>query len=408
MHSGEFTPFSDETPPVAPVRRAGGLGRTTSDALARNLRDSEERRRLAVEAAGIGEWDLDLRTRAFFLSPRTLELLGIGPEERPTLALAYSRVHPADVERVQMAVRRASDPRGSGVQGVEFRLVHPNGREIWIEARGRATFEPVADGRVAVMLRGTMIDATERKRGEAERERLLAAAQAANEAKDEFLATMSHELRTPLTAVLGYAEILADGMVGPVTSEQHEALRRLHESAEQLLALIEGLLSFVSLQADRARVAIERFPVQEVVHQVCVVASPLAERKGLGLRCDVPATPIEIESDPGKVRQILINLVGNAVKFTERGEVRLELREDGDAVLLSVSDTGVGMTREELAHAFERFWQADRGPTRSTGGTGLGLTIAHRLAQLLRGDLTASSVKGEGSTFTLRLPRSGR
>ncbi|HEX2719170.1 MAG TPA: ATP-binding protein, partial [Gemmatimonadaceae bacterium] len=406
MPDAEFWSFDDAHPADLPPRPREGEERVSrSDALARTLRDSEERRRLAVEAAGIGEWDLDVRTQSLFLSPRTRELLALPAEEKVSIAAAVSRVHPADAARVRGAVRRASDPRGSGFQAVEFRIVHPNGRVIWVEARGRAAFERAADARVAVMLRGTMIDVTERKRAEGERERLLEAAEAANRAKDEFLATMSHELRTPLTAVLGYAEILADGMVGPVTPEQEDQLRRLHESGEQLLALIDGLLGFVRLQTEREIVLLERFFVDRAARQVCVVASPLADRKGLSFRCEVPDAPLEIESDPQKVRQILINLVGNAIKFTDSGEVALRMQDDGDAVLLTVSDTGVGMTPEELGKAFERFWQAERGPTRRVGGTGLGLTIAHSLATLLGASLTARSEKGQGSVFTLRLPK---
>lgn len=238
-------------------------------------------------------------------------------------------------------------------------------------------------------------------------EELRRQAQAANESKSAFLATMSHELRTPLTAVIGYEELLASGITGPITDAQGAQLGRIKRSAGHLLSLIDEVLTYARVEAHREVVTREPVTVAQLVDAATTLITPLAEAKGLAFAVHAPERPLTLSTDPLKARQILVNLLGNAVKFTARGEIALAVREDGEAVIFQVRDTGIGIAPEHLDRIFDPFWQVQQKPTRTVGGTGLGLSVAHRLARLLGGDVTAESTVGEGSTFTLRLPRDG-
>jgi signal transduction histidine kinase len=229
-------------------------------------------------------------------------------------------------------------------------------------------------------------------------------AQAASDAKSSFLATMSHELRTPLTAIIGYEELLADEITGPVTDAQRVQLRSIKRSAEHLLALIDELLTLAQIEAGRQEIRRQPVHVETWLDEASVLISPLAAAKRLAFTVVRLERPITIDSDPLKVRQILVNLLGNAVKFCERGEITLTARERGDSVFFEVRDTGIGISTEQLAHVFDPFWQADPRPTRKNQGIGLGLAISRHLAQRLGGDLTVESAFGRGSTFTFRLP----
>jgi signal transduction histidine kinase len=236
--------------------------------------------------------------------------------------------------------------------------------------------------------------------------RLLEQAQAANEAKASFLATMSHELRTPITALTGYGELLADAeILGPLSDQQADLVERMRSVTHHLSVMIEEVLSFASLEAGREIVRLRPISPLEIVRSVCAVAEPLARVKSLDLRTELPDHQLTIVTDDDKVRQILVNLVGNAVKFTDRGHVSIVLREQPDLFLFEVSDTGIGIAESDMPRLFHPFTQLDSGLTRRHGGTGLGLYISQRLAALLRGRIEIRSRVGEGSTFTLRLPR---
>ncbi|HEY2379181.1 MAG TPA: GAF domain-containing sensor histidine kinase [Gemmatimonadaceae bacterium] len=243
---------------------------------------------------------------------------------------------------------------------------------------------------------------------EAERD-ARAAAEHANRSKTQLLRMISHELRTPMTAVLGYIELLAGEVSGPVTLVQKDHLRRIHRSSEHLLSLIEELLHFARLDAGEEMVNVERVRAVEVVEQTIDIVSPIAELKGVRIRFDRPAQPIELETDPLKLRQILINLVSNAVKYTEHGDVVLILRIEGLGVemkiFFEVADSGCGIAAADQQHVFEAFWRADKDPTGPSKGTGLGLSVARQLAQLLGGDVVmAKSELGVGSTFIASIP----
>jgi signal transduction histidine kinase len=235
------------------------------------------------------------------------------------------------------------------------------------------------------------------------------AAELANRSKAHFVATISHELRTPMNAILGYTELLGEGIYGPVSELQLDHLGRVRSSGQHLLGLIEELLGYARIEAGEAVVRPEAVALLDIVEQTLVLVRPIAEQKGLRIRIEGPAEPVELYTDPHKLRQILVNLLANAVKFTDQGEVVVLLRVEGhDAavrVTIEVTDTGRGLSLDAQAHVFDPFWQADPTATHSGGSSGLGLSVARQLARLLGGDVTvARSVAGEGSTFVVSLP----
>ena len=233
---------------------------------------------------------------------------------------------------------------------------------------------------------------------------LLDAAQSADRAKSRFLATVSHELRTPLTALAGYQELLADEVIGPLSDSQLDVLERMQSVTRHLAAVIEEVLSFSSLDDGRETVRPTDFLAADLVRATTAVVEPLARQKNLTFASSIPDEPIRLTSDVDKIRQILVNLAGNAVKFTDEGGVRLDLeRIDGD-VCFVVSDTGIGIAERDIDRLFKPFAQLDTGLTRRHGGTGLGLYISRGLAELLGGRIKVLSKPGKGSTFTLVLP----
>jgi signal transduction histidine kinase len=226
----------------------------------------------------------------------------------------------------------------------------------------------------------------------------------ADQAKFNFLATMSHELRTPLNAIMGYTDLLLAGVVASVPPEAHDSLRRVQASAEHLLELIEQILTFSRAETGSDVLRVEPTDAVEIARNASHLIEPATIDKGLELRVICPPD-LKMRTDQSKIRQILVNLLSNAVKFTERGSIELEVTTESPGwVVFHVRDTGPGIAADDLDKIFDAFWQAEQTITRRFGGTGLGLTISRRLARALGGDLTATSVLGEGSEFTLRLP----
>ncbi|MEP7087931.1 MAG: ATP-binding protein [Gemmatimonadota bacterium] len=247
-------------------------------------------------------------------------------------------------------------------------------------------------------------DVTEQHRAEQELLSARLQAEAASRAKSEFLAVMSHELRTPLSAIIGYEELLYDGITGPVNENQRTQLGRIKASATHLLGLIDEVLTLSRVEAGREVTHLERISVFAALQEASAFALPLASEKGIAL--DVVRAPndVEVWADEMKLRQILLNLLTNAIKFTDAGSVTLQSRSHGDSVEIIVRDTGIGIAPADHDRVFDTFWQVEQKSTRRVGGTGLGLSVSRRLARLMNGELTVASSLDEGSTFTLRLP----
>jgi len=233
-------------------------------------------------------------------------------------------------------------------------------------------------------------------------------AEQANRTKSAFLANMSHELRTPLNAIIGYSEMLQEEAEDSGNTEAVPDLRKIHGAGKHLLALINDILDLSKIEAGKMELFLETFEVRHLVDEVRSTIHPLIEKNGNVLELDCPADVDGMHADVTRVRQILFNLLSNASKFTEGGTVRLQVRredaDDGDTVVFRVTDTGIGMTEEQLGKLFQAFSQADASTSRKYGGTGLGLVICRRFAQMMGGDVSVESTMGEGSVFTVRLP----
>jgi PAS domain S-box-containing protein len=235
--------------------------------------------------------------------------------------------------------------------------------------------------------------------------RLFQAATAASQAKSDFMATMSHELRTPLNAIMGYADLLEMRITGPLNDGQSTQLERIRNSAEHLLSVIEEILTFSSCEAGREAVHCEPVDVNQLARTAVEMLHPAALQANLIVQIDLPSEPVIVDTDGHRLRQVLLNLLTNAVKFTPDGSVSLSARLDNGVVSFTVTDTGIGIDREDWQNIFEPFWQVDGGATRRLGGTGLGLTVSRQLIDLLGGTIDVHSVPGQGSAFTVRLPR---
>jgi len=232
-------------------------------------------------------------------------------------------------------------------------------------------------------------------------------AEAANREKSEFLATMSHELRTPLNAILGFTDLLDLGIPEPIPDGARAQVKRIDASGRHLLQIIEQILTFSRLEAAQEEVREDVVDLRRVTDAVLETVGARAAQKGLELRVDRDDAPESMRSDGRKLEQILSNLIGNAIKFTEVGSVALTVRQDGPEVVFRVQDTGIGIQSKDVSRLFDPFWQVDQSNTRVAGGTGMGLPVSRSLAQLLGGDIHVESVPGAGSVFELRLPVDG-
>jgi signal transduction histidine kinase len=296
--------------------------------------------------------------------------------------------------------------RGDFVRGFEVQLAN---RAAGSERIVSYDVAPVRDdaGRVVLFVY-VVQDLTQAKRGEAELLAAKRAAEAASDAKSQFLAVMSHELRTPLTGIIGFADLLGSQVYGPVTERQREALERIGASSWHLVGIIDEILTYSRAEAGTETAVFLDVDMTHLVREVVRIMEPHASGAGLTLQLDGAEEPRRVRTDPDKARRILINLVGNAVKYTPSGSVTVHLDgAAGDGVAVHVHDTGAGIAPADHARIFEPFTQVDSSATRTGGGIGLGLAISLRLARLLGGDITLASVPGAGSTFTLHLPGSG-
>ena len=380
------------------------------------LRQSEERLRLALDGARLGTWSLNLATKEITFNTTTQALFGFPKPGQSDFGTWLSIVHPDDRTAMLDAVERA---RESGTDFLEdYRILRADGASRWITAMGRFFFD---DDKQPANMEGICFDVTERRQAEEAVRELNASLEhkvaertaqltAANAAKSQFLAHMSHEIRTPMNGILGLTQILERDSLAP---EQQAMVRQIRESGNSLLYIINDILDFSKIEAGQLRMDSQAFELAPVLDRLGNLLQPTAAKKGLQLDivAPIPAPP-SLVGDPLRLEQVLINLIGNAVKFTETGSVTLAVQPlpanaDSVALRFEVRDTGIGITSEALANLFQPFSQADASITRRFGGTGLGLAISKRLVELMGGQLRADSEPGQGSTFwfEITLPR---
>jgi PAS domain S-box-containing protein len=361
------------------------------------LRASEERFRLLFEEAPVAYHEIDRDGVIRRVNRAECELLGFSADAilgRPV----WNFVAPEE----RQATREATLARMSGQVPLTVACrtyLTALGKRLAVEIH--ENFIRDGAGEIAG-IRGALLDVTERRRAEEESRRMREAAEAASRAKSDFVANMSHEVRTPLNAIVGMTEL---ALGTRLTDEQREYMAAVKNAADALLAVINDILDFAKIEAGKLELDPIDFPLRDTVDDAIGVLSLRAHQKGLELICRVaPDVPDDLVGDPDRVRQVLINLVGNAIKFTERGEVAVSVTVEPAAdseigLHFVVRDTGIGIPEEKQRAIFDAFQQADGSTTRRYGGTGLGLTISARLVELMGGRIWVESSPGQGSAF---------
>lgn len=403
----DFVPKSTEFEALVKIVRSRAKRSRELGKVIGRLKRSEERFQKSLTFSNIGIWDWTIPTGRLLWSDQMPALFGYPNGELETNYENFiNSVHPEDRKMVEDAIADCVERRQEYV--VEHRIVWPDGTVRWLLERGDVIRD--SDGQAIQML-GVVQDISERKAFEANLELATKLAEAANRAKSEFLATMSHEIRTPINGVVGMIELLQGTKLN---ADQQRMVEVINGSSHSLLALVNNVLDFTKIDAGHLDVVLEPVDPAEIAESVCDTLWKTACDLGVRLNLDTdPQMPCAVLSDGQRLRQVLINLVGNAVKFSKSegkdGDVRLiqrlETDPDGSRFLkFSIIDNGIGMKSEQIAELFEPFTQADASTTRRFGGTGLGLAITKLVTDALNGTIEVRSVPDQGTTVEVSLP----
>jgi PAS domain S-box-containing protein len=362
------------------------------------LRASEQRLQLAIDATEAGTYDWDLATDRIAWSPRTRELFGVATDAPIRARTFFDSVHPEDLASVRAGIESALAGADGGRIRMEYRVLRADGRSCWLDARGQVHFGTVVGPRTPVRLVGVVVDQTERRQH-------IEALHEADRRKDEFLAMLAHELRNPLAPLRNAVGLLARTVPAGTTASRAVAMSE--RQVRHMTRLVNDLLDVSRITQGKIELRREPVEIADVVVEAIEAIRPMVELRSQKLAVVLPGHSPVVLADTVRIAQVLENLLSNASKYTDTGgSIDLQVSEEGDDVLLRVSDTGIGIDRDHLAKVFDLFLQIDATAARTEGGLGIGLSLVKRLVELHGGRVTAySDGPGRGTCFEVRLPR---
>lgn len=358
----------------------------TKQVVARQLlEDAEERLRLAIEATGIGTWDLDMEEDVIFTSPTLIEMMGLDPEEKVTRQQMYDIVHPDDKLIVSRALEEAIK---TGIYLYEARIIWPDGSVHWVKTRGKVIYN---EQHKPLRMLGTTNDITERKQDEI--------------MKNDFIAMASHELKTPLTSLKAYIQLLLASAKKRSDTFYISALEKSERQINKMTRLIHGFLDLSKIESGRLRLNTQDFDINTLINEVIADSMPAAPGHNIVFNA---GSPIYIKADKEKISQVLGNLINNAVKYSASGStITLTAKTEVESLRVGIKDQGIGLKPKDQQKIFQRFFRVDDENTRGQSGFGIGLYLSAEIIKLHHGSIGVESEEGKGSEFYFLLPLQG-